>query len=219
MEPSPSNQAGSPRQGRVATTLRGLWTPRSKANAALIIAFLAGGALVLWPEDFLSRHQELIGVSIMGVALAGTVFVNGEGTVRQVVDGHRMELGSIVLMTFFALGLTFVWEKPNLGGIGVMGVIVLLGTMLGGNLLSHDRRLSGQEVRTAIAVSTVTVFFGLIAFGSDEVLQEESVLSQTFAHFWQVLIYVMGFYFGGVAVEQLAARRGKRGQGPGSGTS
>lgn len=52
------------------------------------------------------------------------------------------------------------------------------------------------------------MFYALIGFGPVDELPD-GVLSDTIEHFWQVLIWVVGFFFAKGAVDAVATRFGK----------
>ena len=83
-----------------------------------------------------------------------------------------------------------------------MGIGILLTVLIGGNILSKERDLSTAEVRRAIAISCISVFFGLLAFGNT-VKIEQSVLKPILENFWWIIITVIGFYFGGRSAEKI----------------
>lgn len=51
----------------------------------------------------------------------------------------------------------------SLIGIGLMGVGILVAVLIGGNMLSKEHDPTMEEVRRAIAISFIAVFFGLLA--------------------------------------------------------
>jgi hypothetical protein len=64
------------------------------------------------------------------------------------------------------------------------------------------RDLAGAEVRRAIAISCVSVFFGLLAFG-DDIKTEKSALQPILDNFWWIITTIIGFYFGGRSAEKI----------------
>lgn len=183
--------------------------PRWLGNVILVPACLLGLGLVLYPGFIIPMHQTAMGVVATVLALAALVFLNAgrSGILQEFLERNRLLVGAVTLLIGFAVALVFTWEHPDLKGVGVLGIIVLLTTILAARLFDPHGELSHRHVRTAIAISCIATFYALVAFANDDPLVENSVLSATFKHFWQVLIAVIGFYFSGVTVEAWADRR------------
>ncbi len=122
-------------------------------------------------------------------------------------SGRREELvGSIILIAGAVLGsFSLCWFGDKLTGVGLLGIIVLFFTLVGVNVLSKNRDLTTGEVRRAVAISVIAVFFGLIAVGEDITVKETSVLRPLLENFWWIVITVIGFYFGGRSAENIVS--------------
>jgi hypothetical protein len=114
----------------------------------------------------------------------------------------RLWFGSLVLVAGFVISILIGVSVSPPVGIGIMGIGILLTMLIGGNILSKERDLSGAEVRRSIAVSCVSVFFGLLAFGG-AIKTEQSVLQPILENFWWIIITIIGFYFGGRSAEKI----------------
>ncbi|NIQ39568.1 MAG: hypothetical protein GTN81_13400 [Proteobacteria bacterium] len=90
-----------------------------------------------------------------------------------------------------------------------MGIWILLTMLIAGNILSKRRDLSSAEARRSIAVSVMSVFFGLLAFGSN-VKVGDSVIQPILENFWWIVITVIGFYFGGRSAEKIVENISKK---------
>jgi len=73
----------------------------------------------------------------------------------------------------------------------------------------HKHDLTTAEVRRAIAISFVSVFFGLLAFG-DAIEIGDNALKATLENFWWIIIAIIGFYFGGRSAEKVAEKRAEK---------
>lgn len=114
---------------------------------------------------------------------------------------HKLLYGSLILLGGFALSIIIAWAWP-VPGVGIMGIGILLTVLIGGNVLSEEHDLTAGEIRRAIAVSSIAVFFGLLAFGNT-IKAEQGVLKTLLENFWWVIITVIGFYFGGRSAEKI----------------
>jgi uncharacterized membrane protein HdeD (DUF308 family) len=175
---------------------------------APLLLIVAGVVAMSWPGSPLEGQEYVLGVLAVGGGLAGLVFANSPLSFRDTLWRHRLEVGSIILLTGFGLGIVLVWTKGSLAAIGTLGLIVLVTTLLGSNVLSGSRELTKEEVGIAIALSCISMFYALIGFGPKEELPD-GVLSDTIEHFWQVLIWVVGFFFAKGAVDVVATRFGR----------
>ncbi|MEA3143070.1 MAG: hypothetical protein QOG31_394 [Thermoplasmata archaeon] len=182
----------------------------------LVGGLLSGILLVAWPAEtkFLPGHQTDLGFVLAGLSLGALIVVYRRNAILHDLFGdHRRALGCFLLVFGFCLALGQMWERhlagQDLQGIGLLGVITLLTVLLAGSALTGTSPLSVRHVRTAIAVSTLAVFFGIVGFGADRTMPPGSVLGKALENFWAVLMAVVGFYFGGETWERVAhARRG-----------
>ena len=128
------------------------------------------------------------------------------------MDEHKVFAGSLILVVGFAIGICIAYLLRPLTGIGIMGIIILITVLIGGNVLSKEHELATGEVRRAIAVSCLSVFFGLLAFG-DSIQMDNNVLEAIIGNFWRIIITIICFYFGGRSaekiVENITRRSGK----------
>jgi hypothetical protein len=70
--------------------------------------------------------------------------------------------------------------------------------LIGGNILSKEHDLTTGEVRRAIAIACVAVFFGLLFLDS---IPEG--LKPVMEQFWWIIVAIIGFYFGGRSAEEI----------------
>ena len=113
-----------------------------------------------------------------------------------------LTLGCLIIAAGFIVSICIAYLIPPPAGIGIMGLGVLFTVLIGGNILSKEHDLTTAEVRRVIAVSCISVFFGLLAFGKTINL-EQSVLKPVFENFWWIIITIIGFYFGGRSAEKI----------------
>jgi hypothetical protein len=166
-----------------------------------------GGFLLAIPWDLtLGKRQVpwayegLTGLACAGLGLAFIVTNLSPGYLAR-FRACRREVGSIALLTGFGIGVAYAVKTPTLTGIGVMGLVIFVSTLLAINLMSEEDAITHGEVRTAITVAIVSVFLGLVAFARDDVLTAGSVLAATLDHFWAILVSIVGFYFTATAAE------------------
>ncbi|HUR63986.1 MAG TPA: hypothetical protein VM241_05850 [Candidatus Thermoplasmatota archaeon] len=199
------------RPGSTRDELRLFWVTN-----LLVGGLLSGILLVAWPAQakFLPGHQTDLGFALAGLSLGALILAYRRNAVLHDLFGdHRRALGSFLLVFGFCLALGQMWERHRAGedlqGIGLLGVITLLTVLLAGSALTGASPLSVRHVRTAITVSTLAVFFGIVGFGADRTMAPDSVLGKALENFWAVLMAVVGFYFGGETWERVAhAKRG-----------
>ena len=77
-----------------------------------------------------------------------------------------------------------------------MGICILVAVLIGTNILSEEHKLTTGEVRKAVAISCISVFFGLLAFG-ETIKTDNNILKAVLGNFWWIIITVIAFYFGG----------------------
>jgi len=122
--------------------------------------------------------------------------------------GIKFRAGYLVLLVTYISALTIAFCKKDLMGIGLMGMIVFIGSMVGGSLLSEKRDLSSGEVRRSIAISFILVFFAFLAFGDRITIKDDQKLIVTaLENFWVFIVVIIGFYFGGRSLEKAAENK------------
>ena len=124
------------------------------------------------------------------------------------ITGKEHILGYIILLVAYASSLIVVVSKKDLPGIGIMGMIVFIGSMAGGSLLSEKGDLSSGEVRRSITIAFVMVFFALLAFGNNiEIKEGNALITAAIDNFWIFIVTIIAFYFGGRSLERAAEKR------------
>jgi hypothetical protein len=162
-------------------------------------------------DRYFDRHAEVVFLGATGALVFALVVLRTAGdTLAARVQARRFVLGPTVLLTGFGIGLAELWERKGLPGAAMLGVITLASTLLGGAILSKRETLGAGEVRTAITLSTVAMFFAMVGFAPDIEAATHGVLEQAVENFWVVVATVVGFYFGGHTVERI---RGKTADG------
>ena len=127
------------------------------------------------------------------------------------ITGREHWVGYLILLITYASAIIIVFCKQNLLGVGIMGMIVFIGSIIGGSLLSDKGDLSSGEVRRSIAISFVMVFFAMLALGDKIIIQSDNLLIQkAMDNFWVFIVTIIGFYFGGRSLEK-AAEKNRRG--------
>jgi hypothetical protein len=124
-------------------------------------------------------------------------------------DKSKLVIGSLIIFIGFLISILVACLLPPPVGVGLMGIGILLSVLIGANILSATKDLTSGEVRRAIAISCVCVFFALLAFG-DSIRCAEGVLGMVLENFWWIIVTVIGFYFGGRTAEQIVNSLVKR---------
>jgi hypothetical protein len=133
----------------------------------------------------------------------------GQDRFSEWLEKSKLWVGSLVLFAGFLIGVGIIYVRTSLVGIGVMGIWILLTMLIAGNILSKGRDLSSAEVRRSIAVSVMSVFFGLLAVGGS-IKVGDSILQPILENFWWIVITVIGFYFGGRSAEKIVETISKK---------
>ena len=116
--------------------------------------------------------------------------------------------GYLILLVSYLSALIIVLSKKNLMGAGLMGMIVFIGSLTGGSLLSEKGDLSSGEVRRSIAISFILVFFALLALGDRITLDgEHKLVAKALENYWVFIVAIIGFYFGGRSLEKAAEKK------------
>lgn len=215
--------APAPAQETVGKRLRSLLSPFEWAVATALVILYAAllGAVAVdsirdgtpgpatdGDDGYFDRHAEVLVLGATGSLVLAFALLHAEGpTLAERVEEHRLFLGLTVLVFGFAVAIAQLWERKGLEGAAMLGLTVLATTLLGGNILSRHARLEFTEVRTAITLATVSMFFALVGFAPDTVAASGGVLAQAMEHFWAVVAVVVGFYFGGHTLERIKAAR------------
>lgn len=127
--------------------------------------------------------------------------------------GIEHRVAYLVLLVTYVAGIIIAFCRKDLQGIGLMGMIVFLGSMIAGSLFSEKGDLSSGEVRRSITISFMLIFFALLAFGDRiDVSTENSVITKALDNFWVFIVTIIGFYFGGRSLER-AAEKNRKGTG------
>ena len=103
-------------------------------------------------------------------------------------------------------------ETSRLTGLGFMGVIILFFSLLGMILISYYEDLpagqsksaifAGGELRTAITISFISVFFGLLAYSGSILVPtgancpcQQPVTKSLLDNYWLIISAIIAFYF------------------------
>jgi len=114
----------------------------------------------------------------------------------------RLIIGSLILVMGAIISIVVLIQFNTLTGVGVFGTIILFTILVGGNVLSGSFNLSTAEVRRAISISMVSVFFAFLGV-ADILSIEKNILSQVMDKFWWIIVTVIVFYFGGRTLEKV----------------
>jgi len=173
----------------------------------------AGTVLLAIPNILIIGGVRWVYEGLTGIAAAALGFIRVLSSLRkkrlEKLHGMRMEVGTIVLVGGFACGIVYAIQAANEGakplqGVGVMGLIVLVTSLVSGNLMSEEDRITSEEVRTALTMAIVASYLGLLAFGNKDVVDPASIVGVALKHFWQILIAVVGFYFAATTAQRFA---------------
>ncbi|MBE9594347.1 MAG: hypothetical protein IMF19_12820 [Proteobacteria bacterium] len=121
-------------------------------------------------------------------------------------EGWKFVTGSSILIIGLAVAYLIArdyWNTP--AGLGVVGIVIFIATLIGLNYLSEEHELTTGEVRKSIAIASTVVFFGL--FFICPYTQE---LKPLIDNFWKVYGVIIGFYFGSRAAEEINKLRAKK---------
>ncbi len=122
----------------------------------------------------------------------------------------RVLIGSTTLVAGVLTGILIVMGGGSLDKIGIFGVVILFTVLIGSNILSGSFNLSKAEVRRAISISIVSVFFILLGkadkISTDRISIEETLLSSMIKNFWWIIVTVIVFYFGSRTLELFKKR-------------
>ena len=127
---------------------------------------------------------------------------NGRDDRQNWIGKHKVVTGNLILVIGFAVSVYIAYVLNSSIGIGILGIGILITVLIGGNVLSKDYGLTTGEVRRAIAVSCISVFFGLLAFGDNSTTNNKN-LETIIENFWWIIITIIGFYFGGRSAEKM----------------
>ena len=117
-------------------------------------------------------------------------------------SSKRFFAGSFIIILGFAASVYIAfWKFHSLAGLGLMGIGILLTVLIGSGILSSTTSIDTGEVRRAITISFISVFFGLMGF--EGALQDSNLFKMVSTNLWWVLIVVIGFYFGGRSAEEI----------------
>ena len=117
----------------------------------------------------------------------------------------RLIIGSVILALGAFISILVLLKSSSLTSVGVFGVVVMFTVLIGGNILSGSFNLSTAEIRRAISISIVSVFFALLGL-ADKISIEKSLLSPLMDKFWWIIVTVIVFYFGGRTLEKLVKK-------------
>ena len=117
----------------------------------------------------------------------------------QAVVGAVIIIGANLLVIGLVNDLRF--EIPAIGIITFFGVLTL------SNVLSRSSALEKGEVRKALAVSIIFVYFSLLGITFSGRLADTEVGTTVIGHFTTLVGVIIAFYFGSRAVESWAKLR------------
>jgi putative effector of murein hydrolase LrgA (UPF0299 family) len=118
-------------------------------------------------------------------------------------ENIRLLIGSLILIAGFIISMFIAYRFPIPIGIGFMGLVILLAVLIGANILSEESNLTTGEIRRSIAISFISTFYGLLAFGDKIKIEKGSILEPIFENFQWIIITIIGFYFGGRSAEEI----------------
>jgi len=118
-----------------------------------------------------------------------------------ILIGKREALSYVVIVSGFLIGFLAIYTFRSLLGIGLLGLSVMVGFLIGNNIVSKDKDYTRAEVRRSIALSVMAVFFALISFGNE--IEDKGILGEILSNYWKIVMVVVGFYFGGRSAERI----------------
>ena len=117
-------------------------------------------------------------------------------------SSKRFFAGSFIIILGFAASVYIAfWKFHSLTGLGLMGMGILLTVLIGSGILSNTTAIDTGEVRRAITISFISVFFGLMSFEGP--LPDSNLFKVVSTNLWWVLVVIIGFYFGGRSAEEI----------------
>ncbi|XRP97246.1 hypothetical protein ACO3UB_01640 [Methanocaldococcus sp. 16A] len=134
------------------------------------------------------------------------------------IKDHKLCVGSFIIFLGFFIGSLIAFWLHSLTGLGIMGTCILFSVLIGANFLSKEKDLTTGEVRRAITISFISVFFGLLAFG-DTIKTDNRIINSILENFWWIIVTIIGFYFGGRSAENIVENITKRWSKNSSGNS
>jgi hypothetical protein len=142
--------------------------------------------------------------------------------IKDIIQGTKEWIISswheVIALLFIFGGIFFGWinlilqdTTTRLTGLGVMGAVILGTSLLGMIIISHyntnNKRpkyamLHGDELRTAITISFISVFFGLLAYGESILIPAgdncpclQSITKSILDNYWLIISAIIAFYF------------------------
>ena len=127
----------------------------------------------------------------------------GKGkSINVTIKWNLLWIGAIDIMILLIAGIFFT--EVSIYSIGIIGIFTFIGTLKSLNLLSGDTHIEQGEIRKAITISFIVVYFSLLSL----VILEDFGASYTgifqtlIDHFTYLLGIVVVFYFGSRSVEE-----------------
>jgi hypothetical protein len=145
-------------------------------------------------------------------------------SINEIIQGIKIWIRSswheIIALLFILCGIIFGWiylilqnTTTRLTGLGVMGAVILGTSLLGMIIISHYNidtntkqpkyaMLHGDELRTAITISFISVFFGLLAYSESILIPAgdncpclQSITKSILDNYWLIISAIIAFYF------------------------
>ncbi|MBM4241203.1 MAG: hypothetical protein FJ150_06030 [Euryarchaeota archaeon] len=126
-----------------------------------------------------------------------------EGKEDPLYEPKRWLIGSGILLFGFFVSAGIAYSLKSLVGVGIMGIGIFLTVLIGSDMFSGTTRLDTGEVRKAIAISFVSVYFAMMGISCTG-NQDNVLFKNLLENFWGIIAVIIGFYFGGRSAEIIA---------------
>jgi hypothetical protein len=135
--------------------------------------------------------------------------VKGKGKII-LIKWNLLWIGTIDIIILLIAGIFFT--EVSIYSIGIIGIVTFIGTLKFLNLLSGDAHIEQGEIRKAITISFIVVYFSLLSL----VILENfgrfytGVFQTLIDHFTYLVGIVVVFYFGSRSVEEYLKNKKER---------
>ena len=123
----------------------------------------------------------------------------------------RLIYGSLLILIGFIFSILIIYWLNSLFSLGIAGIAIFFVVLVGADIFSGTTRLDTGEIRKAITVSFISVYFLWLGFLTGSI-SNSAADNSLLNNFWSIIVVIIGFYFGGRTAEEIVNKV----KGPGS---
>ncbi|MGZ7117993.1 MAG: hypothetical protein ACXVHS_11230 [Methanobacterium sp.] len=131
--------------------------------------------------------------------------VEDKGKEDPMLSPHRLFIGGGLILTGFVFSILLVYWLQSLFSLGISGIAIFFVVLIGADIFSGTTRLNTGEIRKAVTISFIAVYFLWFGLLSNNAMNS-AFMAPILDNYWKLIAVIIGFYFGGRSAEEIAKK-------------